>query len=104
MNTGLVKFTLYSILTVQSENMTLGICRQQRPRSACPYVLSDQGFHCPLTETLDTTECINVEQMLGFFFFFFDLGFTTLSRVFHLYRADRSSKVGKNWRTLGKTT
>ena len=26
--------------------------------------------------------------------FFFDLGFTALSRIFHLYRADRSSKVG----------
>ena len=25
-------------------------------------------------------------------FFFFDLGFTALSRIFHLYRADRSSK------------
>ena len=27
---------------------------------------------------------------------FFDLGFTALSRIFHLCRADRSSKVGKN--------
>ena len=36
--------------------------------------------------------------MLLFFFFccFFDLGFTALSRIFHLYRADRSSKVGEN--------
>ena len=30
-----------------------------------------------------------------FFFFFFDLGFMALSRIFHLYRADRSSKVAK---------
>ena len=36
--------------------------------------------------------------------FFFDLGFTALSRIFHLYRADRSSKVGENRRTRRKTT
>ena len=39
-----------------------------------------------------------------FFVFFFDLGFTALSRIFHLYRADRSSKVGENRRTWRKTT
>ena len=33
---------------------------------------------------------------------FFDLGFTTLSRIFCLYWADRSSKVGENRRTQGK--
>ena len=38
------------------------------------------------------------------FLFFFDLGFTALSRIFHLYRADRSSKVGENRRTRRKTT
>ena len=37
-----------------------------------------------------------------FFFFFFDLGFMALSRIFHLYRADRSSKVGENRRTPEK--
>ena len=35
---------------------------------------------------------------------FFDLGFMALSRIFHLYRADHSSKVGENRRTQGKTT
>ena len=39
-----------------------------------------------------------------FFFFFFILGFTALSRIIHLYRADRSSKVGENRRTRRKTT
>ena len=39
-----------------------------------------------------------------FFFVFFDLGFMALSRIFHLYRADRSSKVGENRRTRRKTT
>ena len=41
--------------------------------------------------------------LIFFFFFFFDLGFTAFSRIFHLYRADRSSKVGENQRTRGKT-
>ena len=36
--------------------------------------------------------------------FFFLLGFYGLSRIFHLYRADRSSKVVESRRTLGKTT
>ena len=36
----------------------------------------------------------------GFFFFYF--GFTALSRIFHLYRADHSSKVCKKWRTRRK--
>ena len=31
------------------------------------------------------------------------MGFTALSRIFHLYRDDRSSKVGENLRTRGKT-
>ena len=41
--------------------MQNGICGQRKPRSDC----ADQGFHCRLTESLDTTECINREQMPG---------------------------------------
>ena len=41
---------------------------------------------------------------LCFFVVFFYLGFMALSRIFHLYRADRSSKVGENRRTWRKTT
>ena len=37
-----------------------------------------------------------------FFFFFFYLGFTALSRIFHLYQAVPSSKAGKNRRKQGK--
>ena len=44
------------------------------------------------------------EFFFFFFFFFLDLGFTALSRIFHLYRAGRSSKVGENRRTRRKTT
>ena len=47
---------------------------------------------------------VNAGKTKIFFFFFFDLGFTALSRIFHLYRADRSSKVGENRSTRRKTT
>ena len=36
--------------------MPSGICVQRRPRSACVSAQSDQGLHCLLTESLDTTE------------------------------------------------
>ena len=42
------------------ENVTL--CGQQSPRSACAFAQSDQGLHSPLTESLDTAECMNEEQ------------------------------------------
>ena len=45
------------------ENMSFGTCRQQRPRSAFSSMQSDQGLHRPLTESLDTTECMNGEQL-----------------------------------------
>ena len=41
------------------------ICGQRRPRSACASALSDQDLHRPLTESLDTAECMNGEQMPG---------------------------------------
>ena len=44
------------------KNMPLGICRQQRPRSACMSLQSDQGLPCLLTESLDATECMNGQQ------------------------------------------
>ena len=47
----------------------------------------------------DATFYYRINTIYQFFFFFFDLGFTALSRIFHLYRADRSSKVGENRRT-----
>ena len=31
-------------------------------------VQSDQGLHCPLTESLDTTECMNGKQRAGWYF------------------------------------
>ena len=41
---------------------------QSRPRSACTSTQSDQGLHCLLTESLDTTECMNGEQRPGWYF------------------------------------
>ena len=55
------------------ENMSLGICRQQRPRSDCTFVQSDLGLHCLPTESLDTTECMNGEQRPGWYFAHYDL-------------------------------
>ena len=46
----------------------LGICGQRRHRSACASAQSDQCLRCPLTESVDTIECINVEQMPGWYF------------------------------------
>ena len=34
-------------------------------RSACAFAQSDEGLNCPLTELLDTTECMNREQRPG---------------------------------------
>ena len=31
-------------------------CGQRKPRSACASAQSDQGLHCPLTESMDSTE------------------------------------------------
>ena len=45
--------------------MSSGMCGQRRPRSACTSVQSDLGLCCPLTESVDTTECIHGEQMPG---------------------------------------
>ena len=46
-----------------NENVSAGICGQRRSRSACAFAQSDQGLCCPLTESLDTIECINGEQI-----------------------------------------
>ena len=40
-------------LAVPFENLSSGICGQQRPRSACAFAQSDQGLHCSLTESLN---------------------------------------------------
>ena len=49
-------------------HMSSGICGQWRPRQPCTSAQSDQGPHCPLKESLDTTDCMNGEQMTGWYF------------------------------------
>ena len=49
------------------ENVSSGICVQRRPRLACTSAQSDQGFGCPLSELLDTIECMNGEQRPGWY-------------------------------------
>ena len=50
-------------LSMACENVSSGICGQRRSRSACASAQSDQGLQCPLTDSLDTTECMTGEQM-----------------------------------------
>ena len=45
-----------------------GTNSKQRHGLACPSVQSDQGLHCPLIESLDTTECMNGEQRPRWYF------------------------------------
>ena len=49
-------------------NVSLVICGQRMPRSACESAQSDQGLHCPLTQSLDTRECMNGERWPGWYF------------------------------------
>ena len=58
---------LYVRWAAPCENVSLGICGQRRPRSDCASAQSDQGLHCPLTESLGNTECMNREQRRGYF-------------------------------------
>ena len=51
-----------NIWAAPCEKVSSAICGQQRPRLVCAPTQSDQSRHCGLTETLDTTECMNGEQ------------------------------------------
>ena len=44
------------------QNVSSEKCEQRRPRSACASAQSDQDLHCSLTESFDTTECMNGEK------------------------------------------
>ena len=51
-NAASVHFILYT-LTAPCENLFLGMCGQQRPRSACASVQSDQRLYCPFTRSMN---------------------------------------------------
>ena len=53
------------ILDAPCEDMSPAICVQRKPRSACAFAQSDQGLHYPLTESLNTIECMNGGQRPG---------------------------------------
>ena len=53
------KTTIHIYRACAMRKSVFGHKRQQMPRSVCTSAQSDQGLHCPLTESLDTTECIN---------------------------------------------
>ena len=59
-------YKLYQVIWgTQCKSVSSGIGGHRRPRSDCASAQSDQGLHCPLTESVDTTECIIGEQMPG---------------------------------------
>ena len=58
----------FIIRAVPCGNLSSGMCGQRRPRSDCASAQSAQGLHCPLTESLDTTKCMNGEQRPGWYF------------------------------------
>ena len=59
-----------------------------------------------ISRTVVMTQSLQAVKFPDLFFccFFLNLCFTAISRIFHLYQAYHSSKVGENRRTQGKTT
>ena len=55
-------------LALPCEDRSSGIFEQRRSRQACTSAQSDQGLHCPLTKSVDTTECMNGQQRPGCYF------------------------------------
>ena len=43
--------------------VSLRICGQPRPGSACASAQADPGLHCLLTESLDTVDCFNTMRL-----------------------------------------
>ena len=61
-------FDLYiiNVNEPRQAKMSIRIIRgQRRHRSDSADAQSDQSLHCPLTESLDTMDCINLEQRPG---------------------------------------
>ena len=54
-----------TVIQIYSPHVSSGIGGQRRPRSACASAQSDQGLHCPLTESFDTIKRIIGAQMPG---------------------------------------
>ena len=54
--------------SMQFENMFRCLYGQQRASSDCAFAQSDQALCCPLTDSMDSIECINGEQRTGWSF------------------------------------
>ena len=50
-----------------AKNVSSGKYGQRSSRSACVSEHSDPGLHCPLTESLDTTETMNGDHRPGLY-------------------------------------
>ena len=101
---GVLDFDPFRPPGIRSWVCSFGISENPPRYSSSKYecsVISD-NWDIGIWKTL--TQCDWNGTHFFFFFFFFYLGFMALSRIFHLYQADRSSKVGENRRTQGKTT
>ena len=57
---------------------------------------------CYITHFVADTAAKNVTKVKNAVYFSFGFGFTALSRLFHLLRADRKSEVGENRNTRKK--
>ena len=79
-----------------------GICGQRRPGSDCASAQSDQGLHCPLTESSDTTECTNGEQKPGGYFVLSqdDLNLRILHVFEGIFSLDAAHFINKNYFAL----
>ena len=66
--------------------VSLGVCGQWKPRSACASAQSDQGLRCQLTKSLDTTKCTKTRlynlDPLKPHFYIVKLGFTGVYIIF----------------------
>ena len=55
----------YSRMSTPSENVPSSHVRTEKAQIRLRDAQSDQGLHCSLIKSLDTTKCLNGEQMTG---------------------------------------
>ena len=55
-DTWTINIVSFEQLGTACEKMVVITCEQRRSRSDCTFVQSDLGFHCSVTESLDTEE------------------------------------------------
>ena len=89
-------YTVFNPITTLSEAIKMSI------NNTFFYKEEDTSAHdC---EPIGVCALISLNAVFFIYSFFFFWSFTALSRIFYLYRADSSSKVGEKRRTWRKTT